>query len=801
MVTVNRVRNGTEGMMEWRCGPDRKRRPFLSACILGLISLVSLARAEPVVIQLKWLHQFQSAGYYAALEQGYFSDEGLDVVLRERDPAADVVDQVLRGEAHYGVADSILFLHQSRGEAVVIVAALFQHAGGAIITMGDSGLTRPRDLIGRRLAFYDNDTDGSDSLAMLADQGILQAGLIRRSWDRRLIDLVRGDVDAVSVYVTNEPYVLREQGYSVNIISPRHYGFDLYGDMLFTSSDEAQNNPRRVEAIRRAVLRGWEYALDHKEEMVDLILQRYNTQQKSRQALLHEAEGIEALVDRYYTPIGSLDEGRVDHIVRQLQRLSLLAPDGGLDTGHLFNASTDYRLRLTEEERRFIAGLGSIRVGVEKIGWPPFEFVDQDGNLQGIASDYLKRLSALLGVRFEIVTFDSWEAILSAARADEIDLLPAAASTPDRRDYLSFTAPYVRSPMVMVARDHVDFIADVSLLAGERVGVVGGYASDEMLSRYYPELNLVRYDSALEGLRAVASGSDQVFIDNLAAASHLIRLHGLANLKIAGQTPYAFDLTIGVRDDWPLLRSAIDKALASLTPQQHAELYSRWVNLPVEQPFPWDRVLPFAAGFALLLALSIAYLLRLRRLNSRVRNVNHSLEVAEQALREKNRQLQALSVTDRLTGVFNRHHLDVVLAEQFEVAWRHQRPLAILLFDLDHFKQVNDRHGHQLGDDVLRRFSALVFGMIRRSDIFGRWGGEEFMLICPETRVSQAAVLAEKIRVQLESMEFPVELVQTVSVGVADMQGINSAEQLVATADSRLYQAKRLGRNRVVASE
>ena len=133
-----------------------------------LFAVVSSAHASPLVIQLKWLHQFQSAGLYAALEKGYFSDEGLDVVLRERDPSRNMVAEVLDGAADYGVADSILLMHYASGEPVVLVAAFLQHSAGAIMTMGNSGLVAPADLVGRRVAFYDNDSDGIDVLAMLA---------------------------------------------------------------------------------------------------------------------------------------------------------------------------------------------------------------------------------------------------------------------------------------------------------------------------------------------------------------------------------------------------------------------------------------------------------------------------------------------------------------------------------------------------------------------------------------------------------------------------------------------------------
>lgn len=760
----------------------------LAACMMSWAAFAQ----DAVVIQLKWLHQFQFAGLYAALERGYFADEGLRVTLRERDPGRNVVADVLDGRAQYGISDSVLFLHHAQGEPVVIVAAIMQHSANAIMTLADSGLDTPRDLVGRRLAFYENPSDGIDVVAMLADHGVQRSDLVQRGLHERLEALRRSEVDAVSIYVTNEPFVFREMGYAVNLIQPRHYGFDLYGDMLFTSRTEAEAHPERIAAMRRAVLRGWEYALDHKAEMVELIHDRYNPQGKSRAALMNEALGIEALISRHTTELGRLDEGRIGYIVTQLQRLDLLGPRGTNPAQLVFRGQDAGRPMLTSEERAFLEGLGRpLRVGVESTGWPPFEFFDARGEFRGIASEYLTALRNTLDVEFELVRSDSWDWLLQAARDRRIDLLPVATSTPDRRDYLSFTAPYVHSPMIIVTRDDVDFISDLERLGDRQVGVVGGYASDEMLSRYFPGLNLKRYPVTLEGLRAVAAGVDYAFVDNLTAVSHLIRAHGLSNLKISGRTPYSFDLGIGVRSDWPLVHSAIEKGLATIPEARREEIHARWVHLTVEEGFPWRKILPAALGALLLFALLATYALRMRSLNRR-------LSETEFALQDKNRELQALSITDKLTGAYNRHRLDAVLAEQFDRAQRYARPLALVLFDLDHFKEINDRHGHQVGDRVLQRFADVARATVRRSDVFGRWGGEEFMLICPETTAEQAATAAEKIRAAFAAERVDDAAGLTVSAGITDNTGVRSPEQFISGTDRWLYAAKQAGRNRVM---
>lgn len=751
---------------------------------------------DEIILQLKWLHQFQFAGYYAALEQGFFAEEGLQVRLQERDMSRNNILQVLEGEAEYGVADSILFFHRDAGQGLKLIAPIFQHSPNVLMTLRSSGIQSPKDLIGRRLAFYDNNSEGVSILAMLADQGILQEGLLRQSWDERMEKLKSGEVDAIAAYSTNEPFRFREEGYSVNIIDPKHYGMDFYGDIFFTSAKEAEQNPERVEAMRRAVIRGWHYALDNKEEIIDLILERYNTQGKSREALKNEALGLEPMIARHTIEMGYLDSGRLDFILNQLSRLNLLDVDERGHQGLVFEStgkSASRQLNLTQAEQAFLESINKLRVAVDP-DWAPFEYYDADGHLQGISADYLALLEERLGIEIELVKDLTWPEVMVSARNREIDLVPAISSTPERRQFLRFTQPYVRSPMVLVTQQQVDYIPDIRQLQGKKLLVVEGYASDEMLSTHFPELGVDRVSSTLVGLNRVAAGDAEVFVGNLAAVTHLIKTEGLANLKVSGQTPYSFDLSMGVRDDWPLLAQILDKLLTGVSPQEHSHIYNRWVDLPQDQVFPWHRLLP---GLLLLLAVFLLmglYTLYLIRLN-------HRLHQAEAELLEKNSELERVSITDKLTACYNRHHLDRVLADQASLALRHARPLSVVLFDLDYFKAVNDYHGHQVGDEVLKNFAQLVEQKIRSTDVFGRWGGEEFLLICPETNQNQACLVAEKIREALERHTWPEGIQQRISAGVIGLKPGMSLDRLLSDADDQLYRAKALGRNRVCCEE
>lgn len=170
-------------------------------------------------------------------------------------------------------------------------------------------------------------------------------------------------------------------------------------------------------------------------------------------------------------------------------------------------------------------------------------------------------------------------------------------------------------------------------------------------------------------------------------------------------------------------------------------------------------------------------------------------EVIERQQLEK--KLLRLAMTDPLTGAFNRWHLLQVLETEVSRARRHVRPLSLIMFDIDHFKRINDTFGHQQGDAVLKGIAVLVRQRLRQTDVFTRWGGEEFMILTPETALSQALALAGTLRMALYQSPFPVVGPVTASFGVAAYDPDETIDQWLKRVDDLTYQAKREGRDRV----
>lgn len=178
----------------------------------------------------------------------------------------------------------------------------------------------------------------------------------------------------------------------------------------------------------------------------------------------------------------------------------------------------------------------------------------------------------------------------------------------------------------------------------------------------------------------------------------------------------------------------------------------------------------------------------------------------QKELMEKNRRLELLSITDGLTKLHNHRYLQDELARAFEESQRYQRPLSLAMIDLDFFKKVNDTYGHAAGDDVLKRAAELFRSSVRSTDLVGRYGGEEFAVMMPETTLQDGMSFAEKIRHLIETTPLDTQagpLNATVSIGVASVphSRIHSAKELIVAADRALYRAKKSGRNQVQAEK
>ncbi len=297
---------------------------LLSVRSLFLFILLSIAAPvwslETIHLQLKWKHQFQFAGYYAAFVKGYYKQAGLDVVIHEAQYDEDPIENVLSGKAEYGVGTSELLLKHAEGAPVVVLGVIFQHSPLGLVAARDASVRHVHDLVGRPLMIEAN---SAELFAYLAREGVRRdlLEILPHSFDIR--DLIEGRIAAMSVYVTDEPYALREVGFDYVLMKPSQGGIDFYGDNFFTTRQELTEHPERVRAFREATIKGWKYAMAHPEEIIDLIYEGY-TQRHSRQHLAYEAKQMMNLLQPDLVEPGYMHEGRWQHIAQTYAEQGLL---------------------------------------------------------------------------------------------------------------------------------------------------------------------------------------------------------------------------------------------------------------------------------------------------------------------------------------------------------------------------------------------------------------------------------------------------------------------------------------------
>ncbi|MBK8725191.1 MAG: PAS domain S-box protein [Holophagaceae bacterium] len=339
-------------------GPSKR---LLLALLFLLLSLgPALAAppppAAPIALQLKWRHQFQFAGYYAAARLGYFTAEGLEVTLVEGGPGRDPVQEVVAGRAAYGIGDSDLLVARAKGLPVVAVASIFQHSPYVLMTRRGDGLKEPSDLIGKRVMVAEGQGE-IHARAMFLREGVDPARVVflRHSWNPG--DLANGQTDAMSGYSSVEPFLIERLGTPVSLMRPAEHGIDFYGDCLFTTTEEAEAHPDRVEGVRRAVLKGWTYALRNPGEVTGWILDLPGVEARglSRAQLEAEAAAMKPLILSDIVPLGHMNAGRWEEILRTYKDLRILGPQADLD-GFLFDADH----HLPERTRKQLLRWGGI---------------------------------------------------------------------------------------------------------------------------------------------------------------------------------------------------------------------------------------------------------------------------------------------------------------------------------------------------------------------------------------------------------------------------------------------------------
>ena len=456
---------------------------------------------------------------------------------------------------------------------------------------------------------------------------------------------------------------------------------------------------------------------------------------------------------------------------------------------------------LTAEEQTWVTTHPVLLFAPER-DFPPFSFVDGQGQHRGLSADLLDLVQAHTGLKFQAVAAGDLTNNLDRLKRREVDLLTSLRPTAEREQFIAFTGAYVSSPAVVLRRRGDHRTGDLAKMAGERLAVDRSSAAETFVRDTYPDVALVKVDLAAQGLRELVFGDVDACVINLATASYLIERDRVSGLRVAGETGNFSTLALGYRKDWPMLGRVLEKGLAQISEAERAQMIARWI--PLSDIAWWQRsevqrVLGAASiGTGLLMGGLLLWNRALRRA------VAQRTDALQKELAERQRletRLRTLAEHDPLTGLMNRAALTEALRRSLALAARQKWSVAVVFIDLDKFKAVNDSLGHAAGDDLLRQIASRLQGCLRESDLLGRLGGDEFIVVAEALHDGprNAIELTDKLLMQMKRpfLLGDQSIAMSFSAGIAIFPGDGETpESLIANADAAMYQAKEQGRYR-----
>ena len=447
---------------------------------------------------------------------------------------------------------------------------------------------------------------------------------------------------------------------------------------------------------------------------------------------------------------------------------------------------------LNEDERDYLRDKGALRVCVDPQS-PPYTMIERDGGFTGAVADILSLLSRNGDFSWQIQPVPlAGENERDATLAD-CDVLPFVVSADFAAAEFELAPAYLEMALAVASPLQAPFVESMRDLEGQRVGVVPNHAPLAVLKARYPDVTLVALDNESKGLDAVLDGTLDAVVGPLDTLVYMIAAKDTNDVKISGRISESVQVVAATAADEPMLGDIFEKLIATLDPAEVDRILNRQKLAPFKRTIDYRLLFATAALIAIVFLVFLYWVRKLRLLN--------------RALNTANDLLHQSSITDGLTGLYNRNHFIARAEEVFEQCRRDRERFTLTMLDVDHFKPINDRLGHVFGDACLEHLAGIFRSHFQRAaDMVARYGGEEFIAYHISGRAEEIHAFIEDLRAKVEaSPARHGDHVQplTVSIGFySAVPGANDTlDRFIAEADQRLYKAKKAGRNRAVGTD
>jgi polar amino acid transport system substrate-binding protein len=756
----------------------------------------SIYALENVSVQFHWLDQFEFAGFYIAKEKGFYEKEGLAVELKNYQYGMNVVDEVLSGNSTFAVGGSDLIIEVNRKKPLMMLFATFQSSPLILISTKQSGIQSVKNFSGKRLMITPDATSSVTFKAMMEKEGVHMSDMVIQKHSFDVNDLINNKTDLMQSYISNEPYALYQRGIEPVIFDPKKYGFDLYSDIIFTSVDVVSKRYQTVNNFKEATLKGWQYAFEHIEETVDIVFDKYNSQHKSKDALLYEANALKKLAYTEDYPFGYIDIAKIQRMHDAYNILNLVENKVDLKkhilvTGfQLTKAQKQYILKIVLSIIAFFSLIFLISLfwyrklqKQDKLKENVFEGAQLgywDWYPQTKRYYVSQKWLAILGLKkSDIKSVESdW---YSRIHPDDLTKVMTQIETSIQR-YKKFTLSY----RIQHKEGHYIWVdCSGGIVEEDRRG------QSIRLSGTHRDITKAH---ALEEQYEKQRIRMQAFYD---FNPNIILIKDQTGLIDANQAFFKLFKEYKNIDEFKQVHTSISDFFEDMQDETYlTSMNKNWVievtqhkNRQVLIKYKGEIYNFDVIGRKITFGDLYQYIITFNDTTERYR---------------LGQELQQKAIIDDLTGLYNRRHFNKSLDSMHADASRFKSTLGFIMADIDNFKRFNDNYGHDQGDVALKKVAQLIKGCFsRQNDVVCRLGGEEFGIIVLGMNASEITALAQRAcdavyQAGLEHQYNNEIGVMSISIGVAlhDFSQIyRPSEALYKEADLALYQSKNRGRN------
>jgi signal transduction histidine kinase/ABC-type nitrate/sulfonate/bicarbonate transport system substrate-binding protein len=596
---------------------------------------------EEVSLQLKWKYQFQFAGFIIAKEKGFYKDVGLEVELKEYNGNININKDVLSGKSTFGINDSSLILESMEGKPLVALMAILQESPNILMGLKSSGIKTLEDLNNKNLALY-KDVSAMTVLSMLT------ANHINYKFNDVIfgIDkLISKDIDMSTAYITNEPFIAREKGLEIVTFNPKDYGFDSYGDILFTSQNKLKKDPEQVHNFYEASKKGWEYAFNNIDETVDIIYNKYNTLQKSKKALTYEANVLKKITN-IENNFGNIDAKKIKSIANLLSFMI----NGKYDLKNLdsFIYKTNTKdIYLSKAEKAYLKSKESIKM-CYNTSIKPYTMIE-NGQPIGVSVDYLREVEKKINKKFEFIYTDTIKEQFTMLYNKECLTLPIVQTSPQAVPFIKSTIPAGKDNLVLVTKKDEPYIFNMDKLKNKKIGIDKDFVHlATYLDKHYPQIEYIKVKG--NALKQVKNGELFGAIGSSIMMNYELTKKYKDSLKVMTDYSNSYvEGSIGVHIDEPILLSILNKAIASMDDVTQDDVFDKWINVNYKEIIDYTLVWQIIFISSILISITLFWN---RRLNSEMKkrkkvenqlfDLNKSLENKVKIEIEKNTKQQVI---------------------------------------------------------------------------------------------------------------------------------------------------------------